>query len=80
MNQTAARKEPVEEAMRERQSAVKQAFMHAWQGYVRFAFGHDEVHPVTNRTNDSWGSACCCCCFAGVLIVIRHGGDYRRCD
>ena len=28
--------------------------VHAWTGYERVAFGHDEVRPVTNRTNDSW--------------------------
>jgi hypothetical protein len=31
-----------------------QAMLHAWTGYERHAFGHDEVRPVTNRTNDSW--------------------------
>ena len=30
-------------------------FRHAWEGYKAAAFGHDEVHPVTNTTNDSWG-------------------------
>ncbi|GAB5362708.1 hypothetical protein AAMO2058_000821200 [Amorphochlora amoebiformis] len=35
--------------------AVKRAFVHAWGGYERNAFGHDEVRPTTNETNDSWG-------------------------
>lgn len=30
----------------------RQAFAHAWRGYETHAFGHDEVRPVTNRTND----------------------------
>ena len=30
-------------------------FRHAWSGYKAGAFGHDELHPVTNTTNDSWG-------------------------
>ena len=38
-----------------RRRAVRAAFRHAWRGYTHGAFGHDEVHPVTNRTNDSWG-------------------------
>ena len=33
---------------------ARQAMEHAWAGYERHAFGHDEVRPVTNRTNDSW--------------------------
>ena len=32
-----------------------QMFMHAWTGYKRTAFGHDEVRPVSDITNDSWG-------------------------
>jgi mannosyl-oligosaccharide alpha-1,2-mannosidase len=30
-------------------------FLHAWSGYKSIAFGHDEVRPVSNITNDSWG-------------------------
>lgn len=28
--------------------------MHAWRGYEKYAFGHDEIRPCTNATNDSW--------------------------
>eukprot|EP00466_Bigelowiella_natans_P005734 jgi/Bigna1/84491/fgenesh1_pg.142_\ len=38
-----------------RREAVRQAFKHAWTGYETHAFGHDEVRPTTNETNDSWG-------------------------
>lgn len=38
-----------------RVAAVRNAFLHAWKGYRAFAFGHDEISPVTNGTNDSWG-------------------------
>mmetsp|Transcript_33537 Transcript_33537/g.46790 ORF Transcript_33537/g.46790 Transcript_33537/m.46790 type:complete len:403 (+) Transcript_33537:81-1289(+) len=38
-----------------RREAVRQAFKHAWSGYETHAFGHDEVRPTTNETNDSWG-------------------------
>lgn len=34
---------------------MKDAFLHSWRGYERHAWGHDEIHPVTNDTNDSWG-------------------------
>lgn len=32
------------------------AFKHAWNGYEKYAFGHDEIRPVTNQTNDSWNT------------------------
>eukprot|EP01114_Cavostelium_apophysatum_P016209 TRINITY_DN4558_c0_g1_i2.p1 TRINITY_DN4558_c0_g1~~TRINITY_DN4558_c0_g1_i2.p1 ORF type:complete len:765 (+),score=229.99 TRINITY_DN4558_c0_g1_i2:105-2399(+) len=38
-----------------RREAVKKAFEHAISGYNQFAFGSDEVRPVTNETNNSWG-------------------------
>ena len=39
----------------ERKQAVRAAFLHAWRGYFDLAMGHDEVSPVSNGTNDSWG-------------------------
>lgn len=33
--------------------AVKEAFQHAWNGYVKYAFPHDELHPVSNGFGDS---------------------------
>ena len=38
-----------------RRQQVRQAFLHAWTGYDHYAWGHDEIRPVTNETNDSWG-------------------------
>ncbi|KAJ2722451.1 hypothetical protein GGI07_003286 [Coemansia sp. Benny D115] len=39
----------------ERRDAVRAAMKHAWEGYRTYAFGHDELHPVSNRSNDKWG-------------------------
>ncbi|XP_073974597.1 alpha-Mannosidase class I b [Rhodnius prolixus] len=36
----------------ERQQAVVQAFKHAWTGYVRFAWGHDHLKPISQRHHD----------------------------
>jgi hypothetical protein len=38
-----------------RKEAVRDAFKHAWSGYVKYAWTHDEIRPVSNITNDSWG-------------------------
>lgn len=33
--------------------AVKEAFQHAWDGYIKYAFPHDELTPVSNGHADS---------------------------
>lgn len=33
--------------------AVKEAFQHAWDGYMKYAYPHDELHPVSNGFGDS---------------------------
>lgn len=38
---------------RERADAVKSAFTFAWDGYYKYAFPHDELHPVSNSYSDS---------------------------
>lgn len=43
-----------------RANAVKEAFQHAWDGYKKYAFPHDELHPVSNGYGDSrngWGAS-----------------------
>ncbi|CAL8317830.1 unnamed protein product [Lota lota] len=37
----------------DRQEAVRQAFRHAWMGYKSFAWGHDELKPVS-KTFAEW--------------------------
>ena len=37
----------------ERQKAVVQAFKHAWKGYREYAWGHDELKPIS-RTWSEW--------------------------
>ena len=34
---------------------VKAAFQFAWEGYYKYAFPHDELHPVSN----TWGNSRC---------------------
>ncbi|KAF7585273.1 maturation of Asn-linked oligosaccharides protein [Aspergillus hancockii] len=43
-----------------RADAVKEAFVHAWDGYKRYAYPHDELHPISNGYGDSrngWGAS-----------------------
>ncbi|KAI8096854.1 glycosyl hydrolase family 47-domain-containing protein [Halteromyces radiatus] len=39
----------------QRQSDIKKAFLHGWNGYKKYAMGHDELKPLTNRTNNPFG-------------------------
>ncbi|KAL4066003.1 glycoside hydrolase family 47 protein [Scleroderma yunnanense] len=42
----------------ERAARVKEAFLHAYHGYERYAFSHDELRPISNTSSDSfnaWG-------------------------
>jgi hypothetical protein len=36
-------------------SSLLKAFVHTWRGYEKYAWGHDELKPVTNKWNDDWG-------------------------
>ncbi|CAJ0598115.1 unnamed protein product [Cylicocyclus nassatus] len=36
----------------ERQKAVTAAFQHAWQGYRKYAWGHDQLKPVSESYSD----------------------------
>lgn len=40
-------------ANQQKADAVKEAFQHAWNGYMKYAFPHDELHPVSNGYGDS---------------------------
>ncbi|KAF2481934.1 glycosyl hydrolase family 47-domain-containing protein [Neohortaea acidophila] len=46
-------------ADKEKLAQIQEAAMHSWAGYRQFAFGHDEVMPVSGGTNDpfnGWGA------------------------
>ncbi|GFO45639.1 mannosyl-oligosaccharide 1,2-alpha-mannosidase [Plakobranchus ocellatus] len=37
----------------ERQEQVVEAFKHAWKAYKKYAWGHDELHPIS-KTSSEW--------------------------
>lgn len=39
----------------DRQRAVVGAFKHAWRGYKEFAWGHDNLKPISSGSNDWFG-------------------------
>ncbi|XP_056395656.1 endoplasmic reticulum mannosyl-oligosaccharide 1,2-alpha-mannosidase [Hyla sarda] len=46
-------KEPV--PISERQETVREAFRHAWKGYKEFAWGHDELKPISKSYSEWFG-------------------------
>lgn len=36
-----------------RAHAVEEGFRHAWHGYMKYAFPHDELHPVSDGYGNS---------------------------
>ncbi len=40
-------------------SRVREEFLHAWRGYERFAWGHDELKPVSRTARDWYGESLC---------------------
>lgn len=40
--------------LQNRQRLVKNAFLHAWEGYKRLAWGHDELRPVSGVPQDNF--------------------------
>ncbi|KAL1953346.1 hypothetical protein VTO42DRAFT_3000 [Malbranchea cinnamomea] len=45
---------------RQRAEAVRDAFLFAWDGYYKYAFPNDELHPVDNGSGNSrngWGAS-----------------------
>lgn len=48
-----------EKQTQDRQAWVKRACLHAWEGYKKNAWGHDEVRPLSSSYGDpynSWGA------------------------
>ncbi|KAG0244039.1 hypothetical protein BGW41_000467 [Actinomortierella wolfii] len=39
----------------ERLKAVREGFLHAWNGYKEYAWGHDEVYPIRGMPKDNFG-------------------------
>lgn len=53
---SAVRRHPAHDKQRQaRKTAVKEAFQHAWDGYSKYCFGHDTLHPVTHTCSDDFG-------------------------
>lgn len=44
-----------QKTLKQRKRAVEQMMSHAWNGYKTFAWGRDEMRPVSGGSRDNWG-------------------------
>lgn len=49
------RRKQSDDLARSRREKVKEGMQHAWSGYKKYAWGKDEVKPLSNRGQDNWG-------------------------
>lgn len=67
-----------ESLLAERQRLVRNAFLHAWSGYKRLAWGHDELRPVSEKAQDNfngWGATIVDA--LDTLLVMDLPGEYE---
>ena len=38
-----------------RRNIIKEAFLHSWNAYKKYAWGHDELNPISKTPNDWLG-------------------------
>ncbi|KAI8992647.1 glycoside hydrolase [Pilobolus umbonatus] len=38
-----------------RKEKIRQSFLHGWHGYKKYAFGHDELRPLSNKPSNPFG-------------------------
>jgi mannosidase alpha-like ER degradation enhancer 2 len=63
---------------------AREAFQHSWQGYRRYALGHDELRPVS-KTGRDWGKASLLVTPVDaldtmILMGLTHEADEARAD
>ncbi|ORX33405.1 glycosyl hydrolase family 47-domain-containing protein [Kockovaella imperatae] len=64
----------------ERKEAVRRGFAYGWQGYKDFAWGHDEVKPVSEDVADpfnGWGASIVDT--LGTLLVMGLSDEFNLC-
>lgn len=52
---SAAERKELDEVARARSGVVKKSMQHVWSGYKKYAYGKDELLPLSNGGQDNWG-------------------------
>lgn len=70
-----------EALIKERRRLVKNAFLHAWGGYKKYAWGHDELKPVSGMPQDNfngWGATIVDALDTLLVMELPHEYDLAR--
>ncbi|KAK2953739.1 putative Mannosyl-oligosaccharide 1,2-alpha-mannosidase MNS1 [Blattamonas nauphoetae] len=71
---------PNETKCQERREAVKRAFLYAWEPYERYAFGHDELFPLSKKPNNWLGNQGTTIIDSiGTLKIMGLEEEYKKC-
>lgn len=63
-----------------RREAVKKAFLHAWNGYKKYSFGHDELRPCTNNSRDNFaGMGATIVDSIDTILLMGLNEEYPKC-
>jgi mannosyl-oligosaccharide alpha-1,2-mannosidase len=63
-----------------RREAVKKAFLHAWNGYKKYSFGHDELRPCTNNSRDNFaGMGATIIDSIDTILLMGLNEEYPKC-
>eukprot|EP01023_Acetabularia_acetabulum_P013933 TRINITY_DN16811_c2_g1_i2.p3 TRINITY_DN16811_c2_g1~~TRINITY_DN16811_c2_g1_i2.p3 ORF type:complete len:123 (+),score=17.35 TRINITY_DN16811_c2_g1_i2:3-371(+) len=66
--------------LQERRRAVKEAMKHAWDGYTQYAWGYDELEPLSKNGKNAWKiGSYYCGCVGYALYNGAHKGVQCRC-
>ncbi|MTI86768.1 MAG: glycoside hydrolase family 47 protein [Balneolaceae bacterium] len=56
-SQQKEQKPPIEQEKQALADEVKAAFVHTWDGYKEYAWGHDDLKPISNSYSDWYGES-----------------------
>jgi hypothetical protein len=62
------------EVWAERAAQVRNAFLHAYHGYERYAAPHDELKPVSNRASDEYVVYACPSAWLSIMVITSFNG------
>lgn len=69
---------PLQRQHNERQQAIVDMFKHAWDGYTRYAWGKDELYPVTKTGSSSFGMGLTIIDSLDTMWLMGLTEDYHR--
>ncbi|KAI7907019.1 glycoside hydrolase [Cokeromyces recurvatus] len=67
------------QSLNERSNSIRDSFIFAYNGYKKYAYGHDEILPISNKSYDSrngWGATIIDS--LDTLLIMNLEEDYQR--